>query len=147
VNPQNRPSLLPATIHQAGAEDLPVQDGYFDLVTCGNVIDRVPDPSRFVAELARLIRPGGLLVLSSPLDFRPDITPQRHWLTDLQQLGTGPGWKTTTMTAEMVYPVLRHTRQLRLFHSQVIGLVRSSTALNTNRGIHTVDLRVPLSQP
>jgi len=37
----------------------------FDLVTCLEVIEHVPDQSAFVATLSRLIRPGGLLILST----------------------------------------------------------------------------------
>lgn len=146
VAPEHPPSPLPATIRQTVAENLPVSDGHFDLVTCYNVIDRVEDPSRFVSELARMIRPGGLLVLASPLDFRPDMTPPGCWLTDLRQLVTGPGWETTTTPAETVYPVLRHTRQLRLFRSQVIGLIRSSAPVARRHSV-TVNLRMPSVRP
>ncbi|MGI9477903.1 MAG: bifunctional 2-polyprenyl-6-hydroxyphenol methylase/3-demethylubiquinol 3-O-methyltransferase UbiG, partial [Hyphomicrobiaceae bacterium] len=37
----------------------------FDLVTCLEVVEHVPDPRAFVATLARLVRPGGLLVMST----------------------------------------------------------------------------------
>lgn len=38
----------------------------FDLVTCLEVIEHVEDPSLFVSHLARMLAPGGLLVLSTP---------------------------------------------------------------------------------
>jgi 2-polyprenyl-6-hydroxyphenyl methylase/3-demethylubiquinone-9 3-methyltransferase len=38
----------------------------FDLVTCMEVIEHVADKPAFVAQLARLLAPGGLLVLSTP---------------------------------------------------------------------------------
>ncbi|HWJ37756.1 MAG TPA: methyltransferase domain-containing protein, partial [Sphingomicrobium sp.] len=41
-------------------------EGQFDLITCMEVIEHVADPSTFVAELARLLAPGGLLILSTP---------------------------------------------------------------------------------
>jgi SAM-dependent methyltransferase len=146
VAPEHRPTPLPATIHQTVADALPVPDGHFDLVTCCNVIDRVEDPGRFTAQLARLIRPGGLLVLASPLDFRPEMTPPGQWLTDLRQLVSGPGWETITASAETVYPVLRHTRQLRLFRSQVIGLIRSSAPSASQHAV-TAGLRMPSTGP
>ncbi|MFY0614771.1 MAG: bifunctional 2-polyprenyl-6-hydroxyphenol methylase/3-demethylubiquinol 3-O-methyltransferase UbiG [Hyphomicrobiaceae bacterium] len=37
----------------------------FDLVTCLEVVEHVPDPGAFVATLASLVKPGGLLVLST----------------------------------------------------------------------------------
>ena len=38
----------------------------FDLVTCLEVIEHVTDRPRFLATLRRLVRPGGLLVMSTP---------------------------------------------------------------------------------
>ncbi len=38
----------------------------FDLVTCLEVIEHVADPASFIAGLAGLLAPGGLLVLSTP---------------------------------------------------------------------------------
>ncbi len=38
----------------------------YDLVTCLEVIEHVADPGAFVAQLARLVAPGGLLILSTP---------------------------------------------------------------------------------
>lgn len=40
--------------------------GSFDLVTCLEVIEHVADKRAFVAELARHLAPGGLMVLSTP---------------------------------------------------------------------------------
>ena len=40
--------------------------GQFDLVTCMEVIEHVADKPRFIAELARHLAPGGLMILSTP---------------------------------------------------------------------------------
>ena len=45
---------------------LPFADDSFDLVTCFETIEHVEAQERVVAELARVLRPGGLLVISSP---------------------------------------------------------------------------------
>lgn len=45
----------------ADAEDLPFESGAFDLVTCRIAAHHFPDPARFVAESARVLRPRGLL--------------------------------------------------------------------------------------
>lgn len=47
------------------AESLAEAGQTYDLVTCLEVVEHVPDPHAFVATLARLIRPGGLLVMST----------------------------------------------------------------------------------
>ena len=49
--------------------------GRFDLVTCLEVLEHVADKPAFVAELARHLAPGGLMVLSTP-----NRTPQSRLL-------------------------------------------------------------------
>ncbi|MGF1599378.1 MAG: class I SAM-dependent methyltransferase [Acidimicrobiales bacterium] len=43
----------------ADAEDLPFADDRFDVVTCRIAAHHFPRPDRFVAEVARVLRPGG----------------------------------------------------------------------------------------
>ena len=43
----------------ADAEDLPFEDRSFDVVTCRIAPHHFPRPDRFVAEVARVLRPGG----------------------------------------------------------------------------------------
>lgn len=51
--------------HVAGVfEDLPFRDGSFDRVFLMNVLDHVRSPSEGLREIARVLRPGGVLVLS-----------------------------------------------------------------------------------
>lgn len=47
------------------AEQLTEADHAYDLVTCLEVIEHVPQPATFVATLAKLVKPGGVLVLST----------------------------------------------------------------------------------
>lgn len=48
--------------------DLP--DGGFDLIVCTEVLEHTLEPFAAVAELRRLLRPGGHLFLSVPFNFR-----------------------------------------------------------------------------
>ncbi len=41
-------------------------EGKYDLVTAMEVVEHVADPGEFVAELAKRLAPGGLLILSTP---------------------------------------------------------------------------------
>jgi len=52
---------------QATADALPFPDAVFDLVMAMDIIEHVDDDAPVFRELARVIRPGGTLVLSSPL--------------------------------------------------------------------------------
>ncbi len=48
---------------RARAEALPFRDGVFDTVLCGLMLCSVDDPARALAELRRVLRPGGALRL------------------------------------------------------------------------------------
>ena len=64
-----------ARVHAAGADDLveasqgdllelPFDDGAFPFVVCWGVLMHIPDVSRAVSELARVVAPGGWLIVS-----------------------------------------------------------------------------------
>jgi putative 4-mercaptohistidine N1-methyltranferase len=59
---------------------LPPELGHFDLVLAANLIDRLPHPARFLAQLPELLRPGGQLLLTSPYTWMEDFTPKDRWL-------------------------------------------------------------------
>lgn len=58
--------------HQGRVEALPFADGEFDLVVCQHGLQFVPDAAGAVAEMRRVLRAGGRLVISvqQPLDRR-----------------------------------------------------------------------------
>ncbi len=56
---RTRPSASLARFTRAGAESLPFPDGRFDAAVMPLVLHFVPDPARGVAEMARVVRPGG----------------------------------------------------------------------------------------
>lgn len=58
---------------QCRIEDVSEEIGSADVVVAFEVIEHLFEPARFVAQCARLIRPGGLLVLSCPNGLGFDI--------------------------------------------------------------------------
>lgn len=53
-------------VHCAAIERMPFADGSFDLVTCLDVIEHTAEDRVALAELLRVTRPGGLLVVTVP---------------------------------------------------------------------------------
>jgi SAM-dependent methyltransferase len=49
---------------------LPFVDGWFDAAGALNVLEHVEQPEHFIQELARVVKPGGRIVLSSPNFYR-----------------------------------------------------------------------------
>ncbi len=58
--------LTPLVDVVARAEQLPLGDGRFDLVICTQVLEYIAQPSLVLAEIHRVLRPGGALLLSVP---------------------------------------------------------------------------------
>ena len=46
---------------------LPFADRAFDTAICTQVLEHVADPARVLAEIARVLRPGGVLLLTAPM--------------------------------------------------------------------------------
>ena len=54
--------------------------GAVDLVLAANLLCRLPDPARFLARLAGLVKQGGRLVFTTPCTWLEEFTPREHWL-------------------------------------------------------------------
>lgn len=54
------------TYRQGEAQRLPFPDDTFDLTTCQTVLIHLPDPAAAIAEMLRVTRPGGLVVVAEP---------------------------------------------------------------------------------
>jgi ubiquinone/menaquinone biosynthesis C-methylase UbiE len=58
---------------------LPFADGTFDCVTCGYVLEHVPDPRIGLAELRRVMQPGGRMLLITSEDNFGGACTSRVW--------------------------------------------------------------------
>jgi ubiquinone/menaquinone biosynthesis C-methylase UbiE len=72
------------TFKLADAEDLPFEDGIFDLVTCRVAAHHFPDPARFVSESARVLRSGGLLLVQD--HTLPEDAEAGRYVDDFERL-------------------------------------------------------------
>ena len=67
------------------AERLPFPEGTFGLVCCSWVLEHLPDPPRALAEVARVLAPGGRLIFLTPNGRHPLLVLNRL-------LGWSQGW-------------------------------------------------------
>ncbi|MFA5153052.1 MAG: class I SAM-dependent methyltransferase [Clostridia bacterium] len=60
----------------------PYRDGYFDYVLNGDSIEHLEDPGLLIAEMARICKSGGKLIISTPdkeTEVRGTPTPEHLW--------------------------------------------------------------------
>lgn len=50
-------------------EDLPIDDNSFDLVVCTQVLEHIREPQQAVNELNRILRPGGVVILTTNFQY------------------------------------------------------------------------------
>ena len=60
--------------HQLDVMDLPFGDGTFDYLMCNHVLEHVEDDRLALAEIHRVLKPGGWAVLMCPVDRRRETT-------------------------------------------------------------------------
>lgn len=58
---------------QGMAEPLPFPEGSFDVVSCLEVLEFTPRPVRTLAELVRVLRPGGWLLITNRIGWRARV--------------------------------------------------------------------------
>ena len=72
---------------QGDACNLKPQAELYDLVLAANLLDRLREPARFLADITPMIRSGGLLMLSSPYTWLEEFTSKAHWLGGFRENG------------------------------------------------------------
>lgn len=120
-------------------DGLPFPDGHFDLVWCSEVLEHLRDPARATAEMRRVVRPGGTLVLTTPNSYfwlqrlasLVGLTPRRcqhpghRWffrLRDVRSLFPG-----ATIAGYFPYALIRRRIQ------RLVGLLSPTFVVVENR--------------
>lgn len=93
-------------VKQGNLEHLPWDDGTFDLITCLDVLEHVPDDRGALAELRRVVKPGGWLVLTVPayqvlwsLHDAANHHYRRYSRRGLRLAAVESGWRLVRMTS------------------------------------------------
>lgn len=56
-----------------------IPDDTYDVIVCTQVLEHVPNPFLAAAELCRVLRPGGLLLLTVPAAYPYHSSPNDYW--------------------------------------------------------------------
>lgn len=77
------------TFRLCSQDRLPFADEELDAVYCISVLEHIPEFEKTIAEISRVLKPGGLLVLTIDLDLRGDSeigpVPHRRLVTALRE--------------------------------------------------------------
>lgn len=90
--------------------DLRFPENHFNAAVCLSVLEHVPDPHRAIAEMLRVLKPGGSIWVQVPFLFPyhadPDdywrVTPQglRLWMREFEEIACGADyWSKTSIVA------------------------------------------------
>ena len=66
---------VPATLHQTSAA---LPERYFDRVICTEVIEHASSPSSLLSDFARVLKPGGRLVVTTPIRLTEEPEDPNH---------------------------------------------------------------------
>ena len=60
-------------------QKVPLGDASFDTILASQTLEHVPDPAFYVGECARLLRSGGMLILTAPMQWRHHEVPYDYF--------------------------------------------------------------------
>jgi SAM-dependent methyltransferase len=116
-------ALVQEDVHRVEGGRLPFADASFDRVAVVDMLEHVPDEAAFVAELARVTRPGGRLVINTPHAKRTLLRRFRHLLgqTDEKHGHLRPGYTPERLAAVLAEGfVLESHRTYSRFFSELV---------------------------
>jgi len=83
---------LSAQFLQADVNSLPFDDNTMDVVLVAHVLEHMADPKRALAELHRVLKPGGVLVACVTQRSTAGAYIQLKWRTHRVDISTAQGW-------------------------------------------------------
>ena len=94
------------------------------MVSAINLIDRLPRPRQFLRQLARLLAPGGQLLIASPFTWLEEFTPSGEWLTseEVPRL-LHPDFR-LARHGDLPFVIREHRRKYQLVVAEVFTFVR-----------------------
>jgi len=65
--------------------DLPFADNSFDIIFCNHVLEHIPDDTKAMEEIYRILKPNGWAVLQIPQDLKRATTFEDNTITDRKE--------------------------------------------------------------
>ena len=65
--------------------NLPFQDNQYDVILCNHVLEHIPDDTKAIQELYRVLKPGGMAILQIPQDLKRATTFADDTITDQKE--------------------------------------------------------------
>ncbi|WP_375323744.1 class I SAM-dependent methyltransferase [Flagellimonas sp. GZD32] len=65
--------------------NLPFQDDTFDVILCNHVLEHIPDDTKAMQELYRVLKPGGWGIFQIPQDLKRDVTFEDDSITNKKE--------------------------------------------------------------
>jgi SAM-dependent methyltransferase len=65
--------------------DLPFEDNAYDVILCNHVLEHIPDDTKAMQELYRVLKPGGMAILQIPQDLKRQTTFEDNTITDRKE--------------------------------------------------------------
>jgi predicted SAM-dependent methyltransferase len=62
--------------------NLPFEDSSFDVVLCNHVLEHIPNDTKALEEIYRILRPDGWAILQIPQDYNREVTFEDNSITD-----------------------------------------------------------------
>lgn len=62
--------------------DLPFEDNTYDIILCNHVLEHIPDDTKAMQELYRVLKPGGMGIFQIPQDLKRETTFEDNSITD-----------------------------------------------------------------
>ncbi len=79
LSPFSRHAALPLYLYRGSCEELPIASSSVDIAIALELIEHIPSPERLAAEVARILRPGGMAVVSTPPRFKSILGVEPHF--------------------------------------------------------------------
>ncbi|MCB4809530.1 methyltransferase domain-containing protein [Tamlana sp. 62-3] len=74
--------LSPIADVKADICDLPFKDNSYDIIFCNHVLEHIPDDTKAMQELFRVMKPGGWGIFQIPQDLNREVTFEDDSITD-----------------------------------------------------------------